>query len=271
MLSTFVIALREGLEASLIVGILFSYLVKSDQRHLQRALVGGVTGAVALSLALGGVLTFSSHRLSPRAESAFAGLCSLAAVGFVTWMVFWMKRTARSLRRELESKVGAAVQMGGVAVASAAFFAVAREGLETSLFVYTNFQTVRSSASPLVGLILGLALAIFLGVKIYQSAIKLNLAKFFTFTGVALVIVAAGVLSHGISDLQSLGWLPGATSVAWDISGVLDEKSLIYSFLSGSVGFSAITTWLQLAIWAIYLAVVLIPYLRKKAVVPAAA
>jgi high-affinity iron transporter len=270
MLSTFIIALREGLEAALIVGILLSYLVKSEQTHLRRALAGGVAGAIALSFALGGVLTFSSHRLTERGEEAFAGITSLMAVGFVTWMVFWMKRTARSLRKELESKVGAAVQMGAIAVATTAFFAVAREGLETSLFIYTNFQTVRSSAGPLVGLALGLAVAIFLGVKIYQRAINLNLGKFFTFTGVALVIVAAGVLSHGIADLQALGWLPGGTSVAWDLSGVLDENSLPAALLAGSIGFSAITTWLQISIWTLYIALVLTTYLRKPAKVAVA-
>jgi high-affinity iron transporter len=129
-------------------------------------------------------------------------------------MVFWMKRTARTLRNELQGKVENAVSAGPLALAGVAFIAVIREGLETSLFVYTNFQTVADVTSSTVGLLLGFAVSIVLGYLIYKSAIRLNLAKFFTYSGVALIIVAAGVLSYGIHEFQELGYLPGPDAFA---------------------------------------------------------
>ena len=203
MLSTFIIALREGLEAALIVGILVAYLVKTGRKALLAPLWAGVALAVVVSLATGAFLTFTSTELSPRGEEFFAGTTSFLAVGFVTWMVFWMKRTARHLKGQLEGQMSTAVLAGPLALAAAAFFAVVREGLETSLFIYANFKTVSSTPSASVGLILGLSLAITLGYLIYRSSIKINLSKFFNYTGIALVVVAAGVSLPHSSAAQS--------------------------------------------------------------------
>ena len=168
MVSSFLIALREGLEAALIVGILVAYVVKTNRRTLLMPIWSGVAVALVLSLALGGFLSFTSQELSERGEEFFAGTTSFVAVALVTWMVFWMKRTARALRDELHTKVETAALVGPLAIASAAFFAVAREGLETALFVYSNFQTVGSKVPATVGLIVGLALAVLLGYLIYN-------------------------------------------------------------------------------------------------------
>nr|MSZ47703.1 iron transporter [Actinomycetota bacterium] len=156
MLSTFIIALREGLEAALIVGILVAYLVKSDQRSHLRALWTGVAVAIAASLALGAFLSYTSTELSDKGEELFAGTTSFVAVAMVTWMVFWMKRTARGLRDELHGKAEVAVTSGALSMATLAFFAVAREGLETSLFLYSNFKAVGAFSTATLGLILGL-------------------------------------------------------------------------------------------------------------------
>ena len=145
MLSNFLIGLREGLEAALIVGILVAYIVKTNQASKQKLLTAvwiGVSVALIASLALGGFLSFTSAELTPRGEEFFAGTTSLLAVGLVTWMVFWMKRTARSLRQDLQGKVETALSSGPLTLAAAAFFAVLREGLETSLFVYANFRSI---------------------------------------------------------------------------------------------------------------------------------
>ena len=182
MLSTFIIALREGLEAALIVGILVAYLVKSGRKAFLAPLWAGVLLAVVASLASGAFLTFTSTELSSRGEEFFAGTTSLLAVGLVTWMVFWMKRTARHLKGHLEGQMSTAILGGPLALAGAAFFAVVREGLETSLFIYANFKTVSSTPSATVGLLLGLGVAIGLGYLIYRSSIKINLGKFFTYT-----------------------------------------------------------------------------------------
>jgi len=269
MLSTFIIALREGLEAALIVGILVAYLVKTGRKALLAPLWAGVALAVVVSLATGAFLTITSTELSPRGEEFFAGTTSFLAVGFVTWMVFWMKRTARHLKGQLEGQMSTAVLAGPLALAAAAFFAVVREGLETSLFIYANFKTVSSTPSATVGLIFGLGLAIALGYLIYRSSIKINLSKFFNYTGIALVVVAAGVLSYGIHEYQELGWLPGADFFVWDVTSVIAKESLLGGVLAGTIGFDTTMSLLQFVLWAAYLAIVLSLYLKPAASKPA--
>jgi len=269
MLSTFIIALREGLEAALIVGILVAYLVKTGRKGLLAPLWAGVSVAVVVSLATGAFLTITSTELSARGEEFFAGTTSFLAVGFVTWMVFWMKRTARHLKGQLEGQMSTAVLAGPLALAAAAFFAVVREGLETSLFIYANFKTVSSTPTATVGLVLGLGLAITLGYLIYRSSIKINLSKFFNYTGIALVVVAAGVLSYGIHEYQELGWLPGADFFIWDVTSVIAKESLLGGVLAGTVGFDTTTSLLQFVLWAAYLAVVLYIYLKPATSKPA--
>ena len=267
MLSTFIIALREGLEAALIVGILVAYLVKTERRSHLKALWTGVATAIAASLALGAFLSFTSAELSSRGEELFAGTTSFVAVSLVTWMVFWMKRTARSLRDELHGKAEAAVTTGPVALAFVAFFAVAREGLETSLFLYTNFRTVGAFSTATLGLVLGLALAVGLGFGIYKRAVKINLSRFFTYSGIALIIVAAGVLSYGVHEFQEFGLLPAPDAFAWDVTAWMPKESFIAAFLGGTIGFDTTTSWLQLLIWSSYLVATLVTYLApaKKA------
>ena len=271
MLSTFIIALREGLEAALIVGILVAYLVKTGRKALLAPLWAGVGLAVLVSLATGAFLTITSTELSPRGEEFFAGTTSFLAVGFVTWMVFWMKRTARHLKGQLEGQLSTAVLAGPLALAAAAFFAVVREGLETSLFIYANFKTVSSTPSATVGLLLGLGLAITLGYLIYRSSIKINLSNFFNYTGIALVVVAAGVLSYGIHEYQELGWLPGADFFVWDVTSVIAKESLLGGILAGTIGFDTTTSLLQFVFWAAYLGIVLALYLKPAPVKSVAA
>jgi len=182
----------------------------------------------------------------------------------VTWMVFWMKRAARGLRDELHGKVDKAHLGGPLTIAVTAFFAVAREGLETALFIYSNFRTVGAASSATVGLVLGLTLAVVLGYLLYRRAVKINLSSFFKVTGVALIIVAAGVLSYGIHEFQELGWLPGVEAFIWDVTGWMPKESLAASLLGGTVGFDTTTSWLQGLFYSGYLIAVLIPYLSNK-------
>lgn len=273
MLSNFLIGLREGLEAALIVGILVAYIVKTNQASKQKLLTAvwiGVAVALVASLALGGFLSFTSAELTPRGEEFFAGTTSLLAVGLVTWMVFWMKRTARSLRQDLQGKVDTALSSGPLTLAAAAFFAVLREGLETSLFVYANFRSIDgqgAGSGPAIGLTIGLAVAVFLGWAIYRRAITLNLATFFKITGVALIVIAAGVLSYGVHEFQELGWIPAADLFIWDTTSWMTKESIPGSILAGTIGFDTTTSWWQFGFWGLYLMVTLQAYLapaRKK-------
>lgn len=265
MLSTFIIALREGLEAALIVGILVAYLVKSERRQHLRALWTGVALAIALSLALGAFLSYTSAELTTKGAEIFAGTTSLVAVALVTWMVFWMKRAGRGLRAELHDKTAVAVASGALSMALLAFFAVAREGLETSLFLYTNFQTVGAISTATLGLLLGLAASVGLGFGVYNRSVKIDLSKFFTYSGVALIVVAGGVLSYGIHEFQEFGLIPGADAFAWNVTSWMPKDSLIASLLGGTIGFDTTTSWFQLIIWAAYLGLVIAAYLSKPA------
>ncbi|MBC7464143.1 MAG: FTR1 family protein [Actinobacteria bacterium] len=263
MLSTFIIALREGLEASLIVGILLAYVKKTGRTQLLRPLWLGVSAAIVLSLGVGAGLNLTSSELSDRNEEIFAGTASVLAVIFVTAMVFWMKRTAKTLRGDLHGKLDASGSsgLGMVAVVATAFFAVVREGLETALFLYSNFNTAGGSYAPAAGLVIGLASAVLLGYLLYKRAVTINLGRFFTITGVALIIVAAGVLSYAVHEFQEVGWLPGEDSTAWSIDSWLSPDSFVAGLLAGSIGFRTTTSWLQVGFWVFYLVSVLTPYL----------
>ena len=261
MFSTLLIALREGLEASLIIGILVAYLVRTERRKSLPFLWLGVGLAITLSLVLGAFLSFTSTQLSPAGEEVFAGTSSVTAVALVTWMVFWMKNNARAMRDSLHSKVDSSASLGNIGLVAAAFFAVAREGLETALFIYSNFKTVSSNTAPTIGLFIGLITAIILGVAIYRRSVKINLGKFFTVTGTALIFVAAGVLSHGVHEFQAFGARPGQHSFAWNWAG--GSGSIVETLLAGTIGIGTSITWLQLLIWALYLGTTLRFYLKS--------
>jgi high-affinity iron transporter len=259
LLSNFLIALREGLEAALIVGILLAYVVKTGRANGLRFIWIGVSAAIAFSLGIGAVLTFTAKSLPKSFEPLFAGGTAVGAVALVTWMVFWMRRTAHQLQASLHERLATAI--GPVAIAAAAFLAVVREGIETSLFLYSNAKTAGANSGPLIGLLLGFALAIALGWAVYNRAIHLDLGKFFLITGVGLIIVAAGVLAHGIGDLeQSFNKHP---ALAFDVHHTIGADSVVGHLLSGTIGFSPVTTVIQASTWALYLVVVLSLYLRK--------
>lgn len=253
MFSNFLIGLREGLEAALVVGILVAYLVKIDRRDGLRPLWAGVAAALVLSLGFGAMLTFTSRSLSFEAQETFGGVMSILAVGFVTWMVFWMRRAARFLRTELHGRLDAALAMGTAALVTTAFVAVAREGLETALFLWANAQATNATVQPLVGAVIGLGTAVVLGYLIYRRAVSFDLARFFTWTGAGLIVVAAGVLSYGFHDLQEAGIITFGTATAWDITSWYSSTSWYGSILKGIFNFSPNPSVLDVVVWWAYL------------------
>ncbi|MFD8753617.1 iron uptake transporter permease EfeU [Kitasatospora sp. NPDC059577] len=253
MFGNYLIGLREGLEASLVVCILIAYLVKTDRKDKLPPVWFGVGAAVVLSMAFGAVLQFGSSQLTFEAQEALGGSLSIISVGLVTWMVFWMRRTARHLKTELHGKLDAALAMGTTALVVTSFLAVGREGLETALFIWSAVQATDDGWNPLVGAALGLLTSVVLGWLFYRGALKINLAKFFTWTGAMLVVVAAGVLAYGVHDLQEAGWLPGLHSTAFDISSTIPKDSWYGTLLKGVFNFQPDPTVLQLVVWLLYL------------------
>jgi high-affinity iron transporter len=264
VLANFLIGLREGLEATLVVSILIAYLVKTGRRDRLPPVWVGIGAAIALSLGVGAVLTFSSSQLSFEAQEAFGGTMSFIAVGFVTFMIFWMRRAARSLKGELQGRLDKAISMGTGALVATAFVAVAREGIETALFVWPAVQAAGSGTGPLVGVFLGLGLAALIGYLLYRRAITFNLGRFFTWTGAALVIVAGGVLAYGINEFQEIGVLPGKESTAFDLSGVIAPDGFVAALLRGILNLHPTTSWAQAIAWAVYVVPVMILFLRPQ-------
>ncbi|MET9618055.1 iron uptake transporter permease EfeU [Kitasatospora indigofera] len=265
MFANYLIGLREGLEASLIVCILIAYLVKTGRRDKLLPVWAGIATAVVLSMAFGALLQYGSAQLGFEAQEALGGTLSVAAVCLVTWMVFWMRRTARHLRSDLHGKLDEAVALGTVALVTTAFLAVGREGLETALFIWSAVQATGDGVRPLIGAALGLLTAVLLGWLFYRGALRINLARFFTWTGALLIVVAAGVLAHGIHDLQEAGWLPGPESLAFDISGAVPADSWYGTLLKGILNFQPDPTVLQVVVWVAYLVPTLYFFLRRPA------
>ena len=271
MLANFLIGLREGLEASLVVSILIAYLVKTDRRQDIRYIWLGVGSALTVVVVAFAIITAAIGSLPFRTQELVGGTLSIFAAALVTWMLFWMRRTARHLKTELESEMAHAMTLGAGAIALVAFLTVGREGLETAAIMYgtvANAYTPR----PFIGAALGIAVAVVLGYLIYRGAVKVNLAKFFTVTGALLVVVAAGVLAYGIYDLQEAAFLPQLTlqvggpgnlgNQVFDISGTIPPDSWYGTLLKGTVNFQPNPSWLQVGGWLLYLVIVLPLYLR---------
>lgn len=260
MLANFLIGLREGLEASLIVSILVAYLVKSNRKHEIKYVWMGVGAALVLVVAIFTAINLMFDQLSFKTQEIVGGTMSIIAAALVTWMIFWMRRTARFLKSELEGAMSAA--LGPFALATVAFVTVGREGLETAAIIWSTIIG-STTAQPFIGATLGILVAVVLGYFIYRGAIRINLGTFFTITGALLIIVAAGVLAYGIFDLQEARVLPGFSDRVFDISSTIPPDSWYGTLLKGTINFQPDPSWLQVIGWVCYLVPVLWLYLRK--------
>ena len=254
MLATYLIGLREGLEATLVVSILIAFLVKSDRKDRLGQVWLGVGLAVALSVLFGWLLSYTSTTLLQKYEhrELFEAVTSVLAVVFVTWMIFWMRKAARSIAGDLRGRLQDALAVGSIAVAVMAFLAVVREGLETSLIFYSAVQGASVNGGPLWALLGGIASAVVIGFLMYATAVRINLTVFFTVTGALLILVAAGILKYGVHDLQEAGVLPGLNNLAYDISGALDPSAWYTALLTGMFNITPTATVLEVIAWVAY-------------------
>lgn len=279
MLATFLIGLREGLEAALVVGILVAYLRRLGRRDALPRMWAGVALAILLALVIGAVLTFGAYSLTFEAQELIGGLLSLLAVAMVTWMIFWMQKAGRTMKATLEGGLDRALTQGGVwALVAIGFVSVAREGIETTLLLWSMVQSFGDAPSALLGAVLGLLAAVAIGWLLARGAVRLDLRRFFTWTSGFLVVVAAGVLAYAIMDLQEAGALPGpftaaapmdavtgAVAVGWnafpfgwafDVTAIIPPDGAWATVLQATVGFMPRMTWLQVAAWAVYVLIV---------------
>jgi high-affinity iron transporter len=264
----FLTGLREGVEAALIVAIILAYLVRSGNgAHVGKVWLGAGL-AIVVSVVVGAVIFATVRSFAEPYEQIFEGVAMLVAAAVVTWMLFWMRRTAANLRGELHARIDRAVTEGAVlGLAVLAFTAVIREGIETSLFLVGQMTSAESGAmSTLVGALLGLAAAVVVGWIFYTGSRRINLRTFFTWTGVALVFIAAGLLSHAVHELIEVGEFYGVelvgTQTAYDISAILPDSEGIGQFLRALFGYADSPEVLTLAAHVAYLVVVLALYLR---------
>jgi high-affinity iron transporter len=266
--------LREGVEAALIVSIILAYLARTgNQRHFGR-IWAGTAAAVIVSLAAGLALFFTVGELPSPWEQIFEGLAMVLAAAVVTWMLFWMRRQAASVKGDLHAAVDRALTEGTVSgLVILAFTAVIREGLETSLFLVGQAASAETGApSVVLGAIIGLAIAALLGVGFYRGARLIDLRAFFRWTGIALIFIAAGLLSHAVHEFVEIGWIPFGTATAFDLSPVLPHEAgdgapggivlIVGQFLRALFGYTSRPEFVTLVAWATYIGVVLTLFLR---------
>ncbi|HEX5578595.1 MAG TPA: iron uptake transporter permease EfeU [Candidatus Limnocylindria bacterium] len=264
--------LREGVEAALIVSIVLAYLAKTGNQRYFGRIWAGVVAAVGISIGLGLVLWTTIGGLEEPYEQVFEGFAMLLAAGVVTWMLFWMRRTSANIRGELHAGVDRALTEGGAwALSILAFTAVIREGIETSLFLLGQVTAATDAEvgalSTLVGALIGMVIAVGIGYAFYRGAQVINLRTFFRWTGIALIFIAAGLLSHAVHEFVEIGLITIGTSTAFDISAVLPHEgegflATIGQLLRAMFGYTSSPEWITLIAWLAYVVVVLFLYLR---------
>lgn len=276
MLPTFVIGLREGIEASLIVGIVAAFLRQQARPGAMRQVWIGVTAAVVLCLAIGIGLDVLDENLPQRQQEMLETVVALVAVAMVSYMIVFMRRHARHLRGDLEERAGAALAEGTTsALVLMAFLAVMREGLETAVFLLAAFQVSGNKGSAAGGALLGIAVAVVIGYLIYRGGMRVNLGRFFTATGLVLVLVAAGLVAFAAHTAHEAGWLRAGQGEALDLSGFVRPGSVRSALVTGVLGIQPKPVWAEVIGWSLFLvpmaAFVLWPARPSRPVAPPAA
>lgn len=272
MLPTYLLSLREGLEAALIIGIVLGAVSKIRRNDLAPAVWLGTLSAVAVSILTAVLLTSFGTSLEERAEQIFEGVTMLIAAGILTWMIFWMGKQARFLKGELEAGVNkAAASQGKRAVFWLAFLAVVREGVELAIFVTAAFfagdqsQVTTNIIQTLAGTILGLGTAALLGWTLFATAVRLDLRRFFQVTGILLILFAAGLVAHGVHEFNEVGWIPSVIEHVWDVNMIIDENSLAGLLLKTLFGYNGNPSLTEMIAYIVYMITVTIFWRRDNA------
>jgi high-affinity iron transporter len=263
VISSLLVGLREGLEASVIVAILIAYLVKRDLGTYIPRVWAGVGAAVAVSIGAASLLYATSNELGETQAAIFEGVTSVLAAGLITWLTFWMATHARAMKNELHAKVDAALTGSSYALVGVAFFAVLREGLETAIFMFPNSQVAGSALQSFIGLCIGLTISVITGYAIYKGVIKLNLGKVFSVVGALLIVVAAGVLNYGIHEFHEAGVITFGSETAIDTTSFIAKDGLVGSLLRGFLSYRGSASTLEVFVWISFIAVVGSLYLSR--------
>lgn len=261
MLPSFLLSLREGLEAALIIGIVLGALQKIRRTDLAPALWVGTIAALIVSILTAVILTLFSMSLEETAEQIYEGITMLLAAGILTWMIFWMSKQAKNIKTELEEGVNkAAATTGKRAIFGLAFLAVVREGVELALFITAAFfaggneSVTANIILTLAGVVLGLGTAVLLGWSLLAATARLNLRRFFQITGYLLILFAAGLVAHGIHEFNEVGWIPSIIEHVWDVNAIVDEKSVFGELLKTLFGYNGNPSLTEIIGYFIYLA-----------------
>jgi high-affinity iron transporter len=278
MLPTYLLSLREGLEAALIIGIVLGAVTKIRRNDLAPAVWLGTLSAVIVSILTAVILTSFGMSLEETAEQIFEGITMLIAAGILTWMIFWMRKQARFLKSELEAGVNkAAASTGKRAMFWLAFVAVVREGVELAFFITAAFfagdqsQVTSNIIQTLAGTILGLGTAALLGWTLFATTVRLDLRRFFQVTGILLILFAAGLVAHGVHEFNEVGWIPAVIEHVWDVNSIIDETSLGGQLLRTLFGYNGNPSLTEVIAYFAYLAVVTVLWRRDTAPVKATA
>ena len=258
MLASYLLSLREGIEAALIVGIVLGAVRKMRRTDLIPAVWFGTLSAAAISLLVAVALTILGLEMADPGEAIFEGFTMIIAAGLLTWMIFWMSRTARTLKPTIEADVHrAAFGTGRRALFFVAFIAILREGIELALFLTASvFAT--DWLQTTVGAILGLGTSILLGWSIFAAILRLDLRRFFQVTGFLLILFAAGLVAHGVHEFNDVRWIPAVIEHVWDVSAIVSENSTLGQLLATLFGYNPTPSLTEMLAYVAYFITVFI-------------
>jgi high-affinity iron transporter len=265
MLPSYLLALREGLEAALIIGIVFGALNRIQRSEFNRFVWYGVSSAVLVSLLAAFILNAIGASFEGTTEEIFEGITMLLAAGVLTWMIFWMQYQAHNLKTDLEADVHqAASKNSGWALIALAFFAVVREGIELVLFL-TATRITSNSQEVMIGALLGLGTAAVMGYLLFATAVRLNLQLFFKTTSIVLIFFAAGLVAHGVHEFIEAGWIPAGIEHIWDTNHIIDEDSTFGSILKSVFGYNGNPALVEVIAYLAYFMIVLVALRTRSA------